>query len=224
MSPNDKFCCHSPDDKRGNYHFNFIDFYEHELPKPVEISFASTVVKRIQANVLSMLLVHVLPSCVCVSLTTDIILPCQRQDCHKATRLAVCPGLLAEGLMEVFMHVSQLAGNNLHVTSGPRRRPTCWAAPWRSSPPPSSSTRPRAPCPEPAPFARLLTKMAQQMQVLHTAHLPAESRLYIPEPPSLPPPLFLFVTLFPQTHTDRRTHTHICLCSSPEGNCMLWRK
>lgn len=152
-----------------------------------------------------MLLVHVLPSCVCVSLTTDIILPCQRQDCHKATRLAMCPGLLAEGLMEVFMHVSQLAGNNLHVTSGPRRRPTCWAAPWRSSPPPSSSTRPRAPCPEPAPFARLLTKMAQQMQVLHTAHLPTESRLYIPEPPFVPssllPPFSLSLCFHTYTHT-----------------------
>lgn len=106
------------------------------------------------------------------------------------------------------MHVSQLAGNNLHVMSGPRRQPTCWAAPWRSSPPPSSSTRPRAPCPEPAPSARLLTKMAQQMQVLHRPHLPTESFLFIPHssplPSSLPLPLLSFslsLSLHTHTHT-----------------------
>lgn len=144
------------------------------------MSFSPILVKCIQVtNIVSMLLVHVLTSCVSVSLTRDIILPCQRLNCHKATRLAMCKGYLAEGLMEVFMHVSQLAGNNLHVMSGPRRQPTCWAAPWRSSPPPSSSTRPRAPCPEPAPSAKLLTKMAQQTQVpLHPLAPPSHSHCF----------------------------------------------
>lgn len=112
-------------------------------------------------------LVHVLCSCVSVSLTRHITPPCQRLHCHKAIRLA----MLAEGLMEVFMHVSQLAGNNLHVMSGPRRQPTCWAAPWRSSPPPSSSTRLRARCPEPAPSVRRLRKVARETQVLHKPNI-----------------------------------------------------
>lgn len=95
------------------------------------------------------------------------------------------------------MHVSQLAGNNLHVMSGPRRQPTCWAAPWRNSPPPSSSTRPRAPCPEPAPSARLQTKMAQQMQVLRRPHSPTWSS-FLTVPPTSPPP---------HRHTHAATHT-----------------
>lgn len=136
--------------------------------------------------------------------------------------LAMYLGSLAEGLMEVSMHVSQLAGNNLHVMSGLRRQPTCWAALWRSSPPPSSSTRPRAPCPEPAPSARLRTKMARQMQVLHRPHLPTDYFLFTPPPTTLPPP-----TPPPSTLSlchSVSTHTCIRLCSSLEGNCMLWRK
>lgn len=104
--------------------------------------------------------------------------------------------------MEVFMRVSQLAGNNLHVMSGPRKRPTCWAAPWRSYPPPSSSARPGAPCPEPAPFARLQKKMAQQMQVLHRA-----VRLHTPPHPDA----VLFLTL-------ASVSTHV-----PEENYMRWK-
>ncbi len=87
--------------KKGSHHFNFTDFFEHETIA-VEIGgyvffffffFFTTVVKCIQAtNVLGMLLVHVLTSCVSVSLTADIILCCQRWDCHKATRLAMCLG------------------------------------------------------------------------------------------------------------------------------------
>lgn len=100
--------------------------------------------------------------------------------------------------MEVFIHLSQLAGNNLHVMSGPRRQPTCWVVPWRSFPPPSSSIRPRAPCPEPAPSARLQTKMAQQMQVLQTTFTNVLSSFF--RAPCLA--LFLFVTviLFPHAH------------------------
>lgn len=159
-----------------------------------EYVFFPTIVKCVQAtNILKMFLV-------CVSLTTDIILACPRQGCHKATSLAMCLGWLAEGLMEVFMHMSQLAGNNLHVMNGPRRQRTCWAAPWRSSPPPSSSTRPRAPCPEAAPSARLLTRMAQQMQVLHRPHLQTDSFLFIPyRPPSLC-----------HSHCVFHTHAHMC--------------
>lgn len=105
------------------------------------------------------------------------------------------------------MHVSQLAGNNLHVMSGPRRQPTCWAAPWRSSPLPSSSTRPRAPCPEPAPFGSLLTKTAQQMQVLHRPHLPPYFFFFILHSPSSPY-LFFFVTLTLFTHPHRYAAAH----------------
>lgn len=101
------------------------------------------------------------------------------------------------------MHVSQLAGNNLHVMSGLRRQPTCWAAPWRSSPLPSSSTRPRAPCPEPALFARLLTKMARQMQVLHATFTTIFFTLYSSQYPPFSLPFFflsLSFYLHMQTH------------------------
>lgn len=138
--------------------------------------------------IVNTLLVHYLLSCVVVSLTRHIIPTCQRHVSYLAG--SVPGGSLAEGLMEVFMHVSQLAGNNLHVTSGPRRQPTCWAAPWRNSPPPSSSTRPRAPCPEPARFARRRTKMAQPTQVFHT------QRIY---------PRYLFPLCF-HTHTQASVH------------------
>lgn len=190
------------------------------------ICFFSAAILCIEAtNIENMSLVCVLSSCVTVSLTRDIILPCQRQDCHKATRLSVRLGCLAEGLMEVFMHVSQLAGNNLHVMSGPRRQPTCWAAPWRSSPPPSSSTRPRAPCPEPAVSARLLTKMAQETQVLHTQTTCTNTLLSSLLTASCSPfPLSLSLCLLlPHPHTYIHTHgcIHTHLCSSPERNCML---
>ena len=105
-------------------------------------------------------------SCAVISsLTADVIPPCQRQDCHHTTRLVMCPRRLAEGLMGVFMVVSQLAGNNLRVTSGPRRRPTCWAAPWRSCPPPSTSTKPKALCQESAPYGSPLRRTARETQV-----------------------------------------------------------
>lgn len=105
------------------------------------------------------------------------------------------------------MHVSQLAGNNLHVTSGPRRQLTCWAAPWRSFPLPSSSINPRATCPEPAPAARLLKKMAQQMQVLNGTHLPMYSFFFHSSEPymHLSAALFLFVIL---TLLSSHSHTH----------------
>lgn len=109
------------------------------------------------------------------------------------------------------MHVSQLAGNNLHVMSGLRRQPTCWAAPWRSSPLPSSSTRPRAPCPEPALFARLLTKMARQMQVLHATFTTIFFTLYSSQYPPFSLPF-----LFCHSHSIY-TCTHICCCSSLKG-------
>lgn len=97
----------------------------------------------------------------------------------------------SQGLMAFFfsfMHASQLVANNLHATSGPRRRPTCWAAPWRKSPPASLSTRPRAPCPEPARSARRLTRTAQPTQVIRTFHLYCTRLWYL-------------------THTHTRTHT-----------------
>jgi len=119
--------------------------------------------------------------------------------------------------MDVFMHVSQLAGNNLHVMSGPRRQPTCWAAPWKSFPPPSSSIRPRAPCPEPAPSARLLMKMAQQMQVLHRPHLP----VFFSSPRSPPALLFFSVTLTVFSHSY--LHTDMCLLIT-WGKLHAWEK
>lgn len=68
--------------------FVFIGCFEHETEEASGCFFLSAVVKRIQdSNILSMLLVHVLTSCVSVSLTRDVILPC-----HKATRLAMCLG------------------------------------------------------------------------------------------------------------------------------------
>lgn len=58
---------------------------------------------------------------------THQIPTCQRHKCTGAAAASL--EYLTGGLMEVFMHVSQLAGNNLHVMSGPRRQHTCWAAP-----------------------------------------------------------------------------------------------
>lgn len=52
--------------------------------------FLPPMYRRIRAaNIFSMLLVHVLTSCVSVSLTRDIILPCHRENCHKAPRPAM---------------------------------------------------------------------------------------------------------------------------------------
>lgn len=48
----------------------------------------------------------------------------------------------------------QPGGSSLRGTSGLRKPPTCWAAAWRSSPPPSSSTSPRARCSAPPPSDR----------------------------------------------------------------------
>lgn len=39
----------------------------------------------------------------------------------------------------------QLGESNLLAMSGPRKLPTFWAAPWKSSPPPSSSINPKGP-------------------------------------------------------------------------------
>lgn len=115
----------------------------------------------------------------------------------------------SKGLMAFFLfpHVSQLAENNLHATSGPRRRPTCWAAHWRNSPPASLSTRPRARCLEPARSARRLTRMAQPIQVFRTFYLCC-TRLRS---------LTLAHTHSHAQHVD----WHASVCSSPQGNCRL---
>lgn len=114
--------------------------------------------------------------------------------------------------LEILVFFQQDAGS-LPTMNGLRRQPTCWAAPWRSFPPPSSSIRPRAPCPEPAPSARLPRKMAQQMQVLSRIHFPVYS---------FHSPASLCHSLSTSSHT--RMLARICACSSPKGNCMHGRK
>lgn len=55
----------------------------------------------------------------------------------------------------------KLGAGSLLATSGPRRLRTCWAAAWKSSPQPSSSTTTRlAPCSAPRPSARALRRAA----------------------------------------------------------------
>lgn len=130
---------------------------------------------------------------------------CQRHNVHLAESvpdLSFWEVRRTNGIFS-FVHVSQLAENNLRATSGPRRRPTYWAVPWRNSPPASLSTRPRARCPEPARSARRLTRSAQPTQVLHTFHLCC-TRLWS-------------VTYIHTQHVN----WHTSVCASPKGNCTL---
>lgn len=79
---------------------------------------------------------------------------------HKSPRVISAASL--DMIPKLFLYISQRAGNNLLVMSGPKRRLTSWVAPSKSSRLLSSNTSPKDPYRDPPHSARDQMMLGQE--------------------------------------------------------------